>query len=53
MLVRYVCGVDMFESGEEGGEVGAAGWMVGGGVGVGSGDVVLDWGREGGLVMAV
>ena len=42
MFVGYVSGVDVFESGEEGGEVGAAGWTIGGGVGVGGGDVVFD-----------
>ena len=41
MLIGYVGGIDVFEGGKEGGEVGAAGW-IGGGVGGGGGDVVLD-----------
>ena len=53
MLVGYVGGVDVFESGEEGGEVRAAAWAVGGGVGIGGGDVVLDWRRVVGSVVAV
>ena len=49
MLVGDVRCIDVFECGEEGGEVWAAG-RVGGGVGVGFGDVVFHWGSVSGAL---